>query len=127
MTHARPGQPSGTAVAVGNEEGLAEVCAEQGDAEAALTHAGNALARAQKYAASHEGKAPATAMLGEAYFELSWVERTVGEWDRASADAERATSLWNSVGADHGVLSVHRQARERAEALVHEIALHRVQ
>jgi hypothetical protein len=66
-------------------------------------------------------------MLGEAYFELSWVERTVGEWDQASADAERATLLWSSVGGDHGVLSVHRQARERAEALVREIALHRVQ
>jgi tetratricopeptide (TPR) repeat protein len=124
MTHARPGQPSGTAVAVGNEDGLAEVYAEQGDGDAALTCAAKALARAQKYAASHPGQAPATGLLGAAFFELAWVEQKVGVWERASADAEHAASLWRSIGSDHGVLSVHRQARERAEALVREIALH---
>jgi len=78
MTHARPGQPSGSAVVVGNEDGLAEVYAEQGDREAALSHAEKALAKAQKYAASHPGKAAGTGMLAVAWFELAWVERTVG-------------------------------------------------
>jgi hypothetical protein len=40
---------------------------------------------------------------------------------------ERANSLWGSIDADQGVLSIHRQARERAEALVREIAAHRAQ
>jgi len=129
MTHAKPGQPSGSSVVVGNEDGLAEVCAEQGDREGALSHAEKALAKAQKYAASHPGQAPATGLLGTAWFELAWVERTVGEWDHAAADVERANSLWGSIdpGHDHGAFSVHRPARERAEALVREIAMHRAQ
>jgi len=127
MTHAKPGQPSGMATFVGVDDGLAEVCAEQGDREAALGYAGDALVRAQKYVASHPGKAVGTAHLGTAWFELAWVERTLGEWDRAVADVERATSLWDSIGGEQGVLSIYRQARERAEALVREIAAHRAQ
>ena len=127
MTNAKPGQPSGSAGVVGNEDGLAEVYAEQGDREAALSHAEKALAKAQKYAASHLGLPWGTGMLATAWFELAWVERTVGEWDRAAADLERATSLWGLIGGDQGVLSVHRQARERADGLVREIAMHRAQ
>ena len=127
MIHAKPGQPSGSGVVVGNEDGLAEVYAEQGNREAALSHAETALEKAQKYATAHPGKTTGTGLLAAASFELAWVERTVGDWDRAAADVERATSLWDSIADDHGVLSVHRQARERAEALVHEIALHRAQ
>jgi tetratricopeptide (TPR) repeat protein len=127
MIHAKPGQPSGSSVVVGNEVGLAEVSAEQGDREAAFSHAEKALAKAQKYAASHPGGAYATGLLATAWFERAWVERTVGDWDRAAEDVERAISLWGSIGGDHGVLSIHRQARERAEALVHEIAVRRAQ
>jgi tetratricopeptide (TPR) repeat protein len=126
MTNAKPGQPQGTAVALGNEDGLAEIYAVQGDADAGLTHAGKGVDRAEKYSASHPGRAPATGQLGEAYFELAWVERTLGDWDRAAADADRAMSLWRSID-DKGVLSVHRQARERSEALASEIAAHRAQ
>jgi tetratricopeptide (TPR) repeat protein len=79
MTHAKPGQPSGSAVVVGNEDGLAEVYAEQGDREAALSHAEKALVKAQKYAASHPGNARGTGMLAGAWFERAWMERTVGD------------------------------------------------
>jgi len=75
MTNAKPGQPRGTAVSLGNEEGLAEIYAEQGDGDAALTYARKALDRAQKYDAATPGRAVAIAHLGEAYFELAWVER----------------------------------------------------
>jgi tetratricopeptide (TPR) repeat protein len=129
MTHAKPGQPSGSTVTVGNEVGLAEVYAEQGDREAALSHAEKALAKAQKYSASHPGQATGTGLLASAWFELAWVERTVGEWDRAAADMERANSLWGSIDVnhDHGVFSIYRQTRERAESLAREIAVHRAQ
>jgi tetratricopeptide (TPR) repeat protein/tRNA A-37 threonylcarbamoyl transferase component Bud32 len=127
MTSAKPGQPKGTAVALGNEEGLAEVYAEQGDRDAALTYARKALDRAQKYDTLTPGRAVSVGHLGEAYFELAWVERTLGAWTQAEADAERATSLWRSIEKDDDVLSVHREARERTEALVREIAAHRAQ
>jgi tetratricopeptide (TPR) repeat protein len=127
MINAKPGQPSGSAGVVGNEDGLAEVYADQGDREAALSHAQKALAKAQKYAASHPGKTPGTGLLASAWFEFAWVERTVGEWDRAAADVERANSLWGSMGGDQAVLSIYRQARERADALMREIAARRTQ
>ena len=127
MTSAKPGQPKGTAVNLGNEEGLAEIYAEQGDGDAALMYARKALDRAQKYNALTPGRAVSIGHLGEAYFELAWVERTLGEWVQADADAERATSLWRSIDKDNDVVSVHREARERTEALVREIAAHRAQ
>jgi tetratricopeptide (TPR) repeat protein len=90
MRSAKPGQPRGTAVTLGNEEGLAEIYAEQGDRDAALTYARKALDRAQKYDALTPGRAVSIGFLGEAYFELAWVECTLGAWAQAGADAERA-------------------------------------
>jgi eukaryotic-like serine/threonine-protein kinase len=127
MTNAKPGQPRGTAVALGNEEGLAEVYAEQGDRDAALTYARKAVDRAQKYDALTPGRAVSIGHLGEAYFELAWVERMLGQWDGAAADADHAISLWRSIDSSKGILSVHRFARERADVLVREIAAHRAQ
>lgn len=127
MTSAKPGQPKGTAVTLGNEEGLAEIYAGQGDNNAALTYAQKALTRAQKYNALTPDRAVSIGHLGEAYFELAWVERTLGAWAQAGADAERAISLWRSIDKDNDVTSVHREARERTEALIREIAAHRPQ
>ena len=127
MTNAKPGQPKGTAVNLGNEEGLAEVYAEQGDRDAALTYARKAVDRAQKYDALTPGRAVSIGHLGEAYFELAWVERMLGQWDGAAADADHAISLWRSIDSSKGILSVHRFARERADVLVREIAAHRAQ
>ena len=127
MMNANPGQLSTIPIVLGNEEGLAEIYAEQGDRDAALTWAGKAVDGAEKLSSQFPGRAGALGHLGEAYFELAWVERMLNDWDGASAQAERSASLWRSID-DKGVLSIHRQARERAEALVHrEIAAHRTQ
>ncbi len=127
MTNAKPGQPKGTAVNLGNEEGLAEIYAQQGDRDAALTWARKAVDRAEKYNAPTPGRAVSIGHVAEAYFELAWVERTLGAWAQADADANRATLLWRSIDQANDVLSVHREARERTEALVREIAAHRPQ
>jgi tetratricopeptide (TPR) repeat protein len=111
------------AIALGNEEGLAETYAEQGHGESALAYAREAVDRARKYSALTPGRAVPIGHLGEAYFELAWVERTLDDWDRAATDAELARSTWRSID-DKGVLSVHRQAHARTEALALEIAAH---
>jgi serine/threonine protein kinase len=126
MTNANPGQLSTIPVALGNEEGLAEVFAEQGDRDAALAWARKAVDSAEKLSSQFPGRASALGHLGEAYFELAWVERSLNEWDGAASHAERSTSLWRSID-DKGVLSVHRLARQRSQALVDEIAAHRAQ
>jgi serine/threonine protein kinase len=124
MMNANPGQLSTIPVVLGNEEGLAEVYAEQGDGNAALTWARKAVDTAEKISSQFPARAGAQGHLGEAYFELAWVERTLNEWDGAASHAARSASLWRSID-DKGVLSVHRQARERSQALVDEIAAHR--
>ncbi len=121
---ANPGQVSATPVALGNEEGLAEVFAQQGVREDALAYAEQAVERARKYAALTPGRIVPIGHLGEAYCELAWVERTLNDWDNAATDAERAESIWHSID-DKGVLSVHRSARARTEALLLELAAHR--
>jgi tetratricopeptide (TPR) repeat protein len=126
LMKANPGQVSVTPVALGNEEGLAEIYAEQGDRDAALAWAEKAVDRARKYSALTPGRTVPIGHLGEAYCELAWVERTLNDWDRAATEAERAAAIWQSL-SDKGVLSVHRQARARTEALVLEIAAHKAQ
>jgi tetratricopeptide (TPR) repeat protein/tRNA A-37 threonylcarbamoyl transferase component Bud32 len=126
MMNANPGQLSNIPIVLGNEEGLAEIYAEQGDRAAALTWAGKAVDRAEKLSSQFPGRAGPLGHLGEAYFELAGVERTLNEWDGAASHAGRSASLWHSID-DKGVLSIHRQARERLEVLVREIAAHRAQ
>ncbi len=48
------------------------------------------------------------------------------DWDGAADAVERAVSLWRTIN-DQAVLSVHRNARERADVLIREIAAHRAQ
>jgi len=126
MIGANPGQAIGIREALIDEERMAEIYAAQGDRAAALTRANHAVDRAEKYSRSSPGNAVPSGYLGDAYFELASVERTLGDWDRAADAAGRALALWRTID-DPGVISVHRQARERAEALVLEITAHRAQ
>ena len=121
---ADPDQPEGTRVSMIAEEGLAEIYALQGDRAAAYSSAHHAVDRAEKFSASRPDALYRQGYLGEAYFELAWVERTLGDWDRAATSAERAASIWGSI-THKGVLSIIRQARERMEVLVREIAARR--
>jgi tetratricopeptide (TPR) repeat protein/tRNA A-37 threonylcarbamoyl transferase component Bud32 len=123
---ADPNQPEGAIVSMIAEEGLAEIYALQGNGVAATLSAHHAVDRAKKFLAPRPDAVFRQGYLGDAYFELAWVERTLDDWDRAAADAERATSIWRSI-SHKGVLAVHRQSRERTEALVREIAAHRAQ
>jgi hypothetical protein len=85
--------------------------------------------RAEKYMALTPDRATPKGHLGRAYFELASVERTLDDWDRAAEAAEHAASLWDTI-TDPGVLSIHRQAHERVEALIreiHEFRAHRAQ
>jgi eukaryotic-like serine/threonine-protein kinase len=129
MFKAHPGQRAGPIQVVSIQDGIAEIYALRGDRDRAFSLADEAVAGAEKYASgssSDRGRSVSSGHLGEAYLERAWVERAFKEWDRAAADLDRAKSIWGSI-ADIGVLSVHRQARERAELLTGEIAARRAQ
>lgn len=123
---ADPNQPEGAIVSIMAEERLAEIYALQGKGAAATLSAHHAVERAEKFLERRPGVVFRQGFLAESYFELAWVERTLGDWDRAAIDAERATSIWRSI-SHKGVLAVHRQSRARTESLVQEIEAHRKQ
>ncbi len=120
MLGANPAQGASIPTALANEEGLAEVYAAQGDRAAALEHANHVVARAEQYAATSSNRVVQLGHLGKAYFALAWVERTLGDWDRAAEAATHAGSVWGSI-TNPAILSVHKQAREQLESLILEI------
>jgi hypothetical protein len=95
MTNAKPGQPRGTAVALGNEAQRSMRSKEMATPRLSMPERWSPGLR--KHDALTPGRAVSFGHLGEAYFDLAWVERTLGQWDRAAADSDRAMSYWRSI------------------------------
>jgi tetratricopeptide (TPR) repeat protein len=115
------GAPACVVQAFISEEALASLNAETGDRGAAWEFANRALTRARAFADGDPKSERRTGYLAQAYFVLASVSRAAGDRQRARETAGRAVSLWDTVH-DPGVLAVHRQAREEAEAMLRETA-----
>jgi len=103
-----------------DEEALASLYAATGDREAALPLANSALARALAFADGDRKSERRIGHLAKAYFVLASVSLAAGHREPAREAAGRAVALWRTVH-DPGVLALHRQAKEEAEAMLREM------
>jgi tetratricopeptide (TPR) repeat protein len=104
-----------------DEEALALLYADAGTHSAARVFADSALVRAQAFADGDQKSERRIGHLAKAYFVLASVSRAAGDRKQLREAAGRAVSLWSSVH-DPSVLTLHRQAKEEAEAMLRETA-----
>jgi serine/threonine protein kinase/tetratricopeptide (TPR) repeat protein len=102
-----------------DEEALALLDASTGERAEALEFAHRAVAHAEKYAAGTPPPDDRAGHLGMACFVLASVQKTFGDWEPARQAAERALSIWRPI-RNPGVLTLHHQAIQGAEALLRE-------
>jgi eukaryotic-like serine/threonine-protein kinase len=116
---ARPGDAPALSRLVRDEREMAFILASRGDAAGAIFHAERGLSIAQKYL---DGPEPGLRKryLGDSYFSLASVDRTLHKWQEARDNALQAIAHWNLPE----VTDVDPGSREQANAILTESAAH---
>jgi serine/threonine protein kinase/tetratricopeptide (TPR) repeat protein len=117
VTH--PGDAPALSRLVTDEREIAFILASRGDSAGAIAHAQRAVSVAQKYI---DGPEPGLRKryLGDSYFGLATVDRTLNKWPEARNNAEQALAYWNLPG----VTDVDPDRRDQMNAILTASAAH---
>jgi tetratricopeptide (TPR) repeat protein len=117
VTH--PGDAPALSRLVTDEREIASILAARGDSAGAIAHAQRAVSVAQKYI---DGPEPGLRKryLGDSYFGLATVDRTLNKWPEARDNAQRALAYWNLPG----VTDVDPDRRDQMNAILTAPAAH---
>jgi eukaryotic-like serine/threonine-protein kinase len=114
-----PGDAPTLARFVRNEREIASILASRGDSAGAILHAQRGVSIAQKYLSGPE-PGLRKRYLGNSYFGLASVDRTLHKWQDAHDNAERAIATWSASGAK----DFDSTNRDQATAILAESAAH---